>query len=63
MGFHADFGMAKLTSKVIHLGHFLLFVCFMTVTAARVQFEGANSDSNAKFSCQNSPLCTYQVNK
>ena len=42
MGFNADFGMAKSTSKVIHLGHFLLFVCFMKVTAARDQFEATS---------------------
>ena len=48
-----------MTSKV-HLGLFLLFACTMAVSTVEDNFQGENSE---KFSQQNGPSYTYEINK
>ena len=48
-----------MTSKV-HLALFLLFACTVTVSAVEDNFQGENGD---KFSQQNGPSYTYEINK
>ena len=48
-----------MTSK-IHLALFLLFAWTETVSAVKDNFQGENGE---KFSQQNSPLYTYNINK
>ena len=49
----------KMTSKV-HLALFLLFACTVTVSAVEDNFQGENGE---KFSQQNGPSYTYEINK
>ena len=53
------FRWGKMTSKV-HLALFLLFACTVTVSAVEDNFQGENG---GKFSQQNDPSYTYQINK
>ena len=48
-----------MTSKV-HLVLFLVFACTMTVSAVEDNFHGENGE---KFSHQNGPSYTYEINK
>ena len=48
-----------MTSKV-HLALFLLFACILTVSAVEDNFRGENGE---KFSQQNSPSYTNEINK
>ena len=48
-----------MTSKV-HLALFLLFACTVTVSAVENNFQRENGE---KFSQQNSPLYTYEIDK
>ena len=57
-----DFGGAKWLLKV-HLALFLLFAwlaCNVTVSAVEDNFQGENGE---KFSQQNGPSYTYEINK
>ena len=53
----------KMTSKIFCLVFFVVFACCTTVTAIGDHSGGQNDDSNAKFSQENSPSYTYEINK
>ena len=48
-----------MASKV-HLALFLFFACTVTVSAVKDIFQGENGE---KFSTQNGPSHTYEINK
>ena len=48
-----------MTSKV-HLAFFLLFACTVTLSAVEDNFLGENGE---RFSQQNGPSYTYEINK